>query len=203
MSEHEQHSQQSLQGKNKRTGLIVLCVVLSMLGLAFASVPLYRLFCAVTGFGGTTQEVAKSVSEVDIVKDRVIRVDFNADTSPKLPWRFAPEIKHVDVHPGQQALVAFQAENTSDTPVTGTAIYHVTPVRAGKYFFKTQCFCFDRQTLNANESMTMPVSFFIDPDIVKDPDLDDVKLITLSYSFFVSDTQELEKAKEGFYNQQQ
>ena len=197
----DQH-QQNLNAKNKRMGLIVLFAVFAMTGLAFASVPLYRLFCSVTGFGGTTQNIKISAEDQpDIIKDRLIRVQFNTDISPKLPWDFVPEIKQVEIHPGQQTLVAYHAKNKSDKPITGTAIYNVTPERAGKYFFKTQCFCFDRQTLQPNEDMTMPVSFFIDPDIVKDQDLDDVKIITLSYTFFVSDTQELEKAREGFYNQ--
>ncbi len=191
----------ALHDKNRKTGLIVLLAVSVMVGLSFASVPLYNLFCRVTGFGGTTQKAITAPSADKIVADRTLRIRFNTDISPRLPWSFKPELPEVSLHPGQEALISYTARNNGTAPVTGTAIYNVTPVRAGKYFFKTQCFCFDRQTLSAGEDMHMPVSFFVDPDIMTDPDMDDITTITLSYTFFVSDSQELEKAKEDFYNQ--
>lgn len=190
----------ALAARNRRLGLIVLGVVAGMVALSFAAVPFYNLFCRVTGFGGTTQTAITAPAQGEIVTARTMTVRLNTDVSPRLPWAFAPDIRSVALHPGQEALVSFSALNKSDKPVTGTAVYNVTPVRAGKYFFKTQCFCFDRQTLNPGEEVHMPVSFFIDPDMMTDPDMADVTDITLSYTFFVSDSQELEKASEDFYN---
>jgi len=188
-----------LVAKNQKTALYVLFIVVFMVGLSFASVPLYDLFCRVTGFGGTTQTLAGDAGLPDRIETgRSITVNFNADISSKLSWQFTPDQRSVSVHPGQQALISYSAINTGQTPVTGTAIYNVSPPSAGQYFYKTQCFCFDRQTLLPNEDMNFPVSFFVDPDIVNDPDLDDVRTITLSYTFFVSDSQELEKAQKDF-----
>ena len=167
--------------KNTSTAIAMLSIGLGMFLLAFASVPLYRVFCQVTGFGGTTQE-ASSVP-VQIGK-RIINVQFNADTDPNLPWKFKPEQRQVAVHTGEQTLIYYAAENISDEAVTGVATYNVTPNKAGAYFNKVQCFCFTNQTLNPDEKMPMPVSFFIDPEIENDPNLQDVSTITLSYTFF-------------------
>lgn len=191
-------SQDDLVKKNQKTAAYVCLIVVFMIGLSFASVPLYDLFCRVTGFGGTTQIVADEAGLPDRIETgRLMRVNFNADTSPRLPWDFKADQRSVEVHPGQQALVGFTARNEGSDPITGTAIFNVTPTIAGGYFYKTQCFCFDRQTLQPGETMSFPVNLFIDPDIVNDPDLEDVKTITLSYTFFVSDSQELETAQEG------
>ncbi len=182
--------------KNTRTLLSVFAVVFAMVGLAFASVPLYDLFCRVTGFGGTTQ-----VGGVpDKILEREIRVTFNADTSPRLPWRFKPEQRDITVKIGQEALIAYHASNKADTPTAGTAIYNVTPPKAGKYFHKTQCFCFDEQVLVPGQEMNMPVIFYIDPSLADDPNMDEVRQITLSYSFFPAESKELEDALEAFYN---
>ncbi len=170
-----------------------------MIGLAFASVPLYDAFCRVTGFGGTTQ-VSKAAPAEDEILDRKITVRFNTDTNRNLNWRFQPEIRKIDVNVGQQGLITFKAKNLERNPVAGTAVYNVTPQKAGKYFQKTQCFCFDRQILKPNEEMDMPVVFYIDPSIADDENMDDVKSITLSYSFFKSDSSELDSALEEFYN---
>lgn len=184
--------------KNARIGLSVLGAILVMTGLSFASVPLYGVFCRVTGFAGTTQ-VAEALP--DVVLDRKVTVNFNADTDDGLPWYFAPEQRQIEVKLGQKGFTAFIAKNKTDKPITGAAIYNVTPLKVGKYFHKIQCFCFDEQTLDPHEEANMPVLFFVDPKMDEDPNMDDVKTITLSYSFFKAQTQELDNALEGFYNQ--
>ena len=133
-----------LSRKNARLGLIVLGVVAGMIGLAYASVPLYGLFCRVTGFGGTTQV---SSSLPDVVLERRVIIQFNADTDPHLPWVFKPEQREIEVQLGQRGVTSFYAKNEADQPVTGTALYNVTPLKAGKYFHKIQCFCFCGNTL--------------------------------------------------------
>ena len=183
--------------KNTRVLLLVLGGVFLMGALAFASVPLYGLFCRVTGFAGTTQVSDSLPSEVF---DRKITVRFNTDTSENLPWSFKPETRKLEVNVGQQGLINFITQNKSNQPRTGTAIYNVTPLKAGKYFQKTQCFCFDEQTLTPNQRMNMPVAFYIDPSIMEDEGMDDVSSITLSYTFFESETKELDAALEAFYN---
>lgn len=173
--------------RNAKTGLALSLLVCAMVGLAFASVPLYRLFCQVTGYGGTTQvasEAPESVSE------RRITVRFNADVNPELPWRFAPVQREVILRVGEPGLAFYRAVNLSDRPVTGTATFNVTPLKAGQYFDKTQCFCFDEQRLEAGQEVDMGVSFFVDPAILEDRNLDDVTTITLSYIFFRSVTDE-------------
>ena len=161
--------------------LSLLAIVVGMLGLAYASVPLYRIFCKVTGIGGTTQTAVVAPEQV---LDREIVVRFNADVDPKLPWYFKPQQKEVRVKIGENALAFFEAMNMSDNPVLGTATYNVTPLKAGGYFNKIQCFCFDEQKLDPGQTADMPVSFFIDPEILNDPNMNDVNTITLSYTFF-------------------
>jgi cytochrome c oxidase assembly protein subunit 11 len=170
-------------GRNARTGLALSVLVCAMVGLAFASVPLYRLFCQVTGYGGTTQ-VAESAPET--ISERRITVRFNADVNPELPWRFQPIERAVTLRVGEPGLAFYRAVNLSDRPVSGTATFNVTPLKAGRYFDKTQCFCFDEQRLEAGEEVEMGVSFFIDPAILGDRNLDDVSTVTLSYTFFRS-----------------
>ena len=165
------------------TSLIGITVGMAM--LAYASVPLYRLFCKVTGFGGTTQE---SPAFTGKILPQTITVRFNADTDMKLPWKFEPIEKHVAVHIGENRLVAFRATNLSNQPTRGTATYNVTPHLAGKYFNKIQCFCFTEQHLGAGATANLPVSFFIDPAIIDDPDLKGLSNITLSYTFFSYDS---------------
>lgn len=149
--------------------------------LAFASVPLYRLFCQVTGFGGTSQRTAAHSTHM---VDRSVTITFDANTDRRLPWKFEPLEKSVTVRIGENRLVAFRATNESAVPTRGTATYNVTPFAAGKYFNKVQCFCFEEQRLASNQSVNMPVSFFIDPAILDDPEVRDVTNITLSYTFF-------------------
>jgi len=169
--------------RNAKISVALTLIVGAMVGLTFASVPLYRMFCQVTGYGGTTQ-VATAVPEA--VSERRITVRFNADVNPKLPWKFQPIDHAVSLRVGEPGLAFFRAENLSDRPVTGTATFNVTPLKAGQYFDKTQCFCFDEQRLEAGESVEMGVSFFVDPAILDDRNLDDVSTITLSYTFFRS-----------------
>ena len=186
-----------LHDKNTKTLLIVFGVVFLMVGLAFASVPLYNLFCRVTGFGGTTQT---STSLPDTILERQITVKFNTDVNRKLPWDFESETPEVTLNVGQDALINFVAQNNGDKAVAGTAIYNVTPLKAGKYFHKTQCFCFDYQVLKPNEKMNFPVVFYVDPAMDDDPNMEDVTTITLSYSFFQADSSELDAAMETLYN---
>ncbi len=163
--------------------IALAAVVFGMLGMSFAAVPLYRVFCAVTGYGGTPQigpETSRSVS------DRAITVRFNADTNPNLPWAFAPERKQVTLKLGEQQVAFYAARNQADHPVTGIAVYNVTPEKVGRYFHKTACFCFNEQTLAPNQQMQLPVSFWVDPAIATDPSTADVTVITLSYTFFRS-----------------
>ena len=182
--------------KNALTGLAVMGVVVCMIGLSFASVPLYDLFCRVTGFGGTTQ-VAEALPGNII--DRVITVQFNADINPALAWDFKPEKRSIDVKLGQRGLTAYTARNRLNKPTGGTAIYNVTPLKAGKYFNKIQCFCFDEQILEARQEVSMPVLFYVDPTMNDDPNMDDVHTITLSYTFFPADSEALDTALDAFY----
>lgn len=173
-------------------------VVACMIGLSFASVPLYRLFCKVTGWGGTTTVSSQNTSRVH---DRVITVQFNADVDPRMPWSFTPERREVKVKVGANGFISYSAVNQSSQPVTGTAVYNVTPHKVGSYFNKTQCFCFGEQMLQPGDKTHFPVTFFIDPKIMDDSNMDDVKTITLSYTFYRHDSQELEKAVKKFYNE--
>lgn len=172
--------------RNRRTLVVCVGVVCGMVGLSFASVPLYKVFCAVTGFGGTTQVSAKKSS---VVTERNIRVRFDASTNPELPWQFQPVQREVRLKVGENALAFYRARNISERAITGVATFNVTPQKAGQYFNKIDCFCFSEQTLKPGESADMPVTFFVDPTISEDPNLDDVKTITLSYTFFVAPDQ--------------
>lgn len=184
--------------KNLKMAGMLFALVVLMVGLSFASVPLYDLFCRVTGYGGTTG-VSEQLPEKTL--DRVITVRFNADTSRELPWYFKPDQVSVDVKLGQGGLTSYTARNESAKTVAGTAVYNVSPSKAGEYFKKIQCFCFDEQVLEAGQEVAMPVYFYIDPALNDDPMLDEVKTITLSYTFFKVDGEELDGAMEKFYDQ--
>lgn len=194
---HPAAAADSMTRRNMRTGLIVMGVVLLMVGVAFASVPLYRMFCRVTGFGGTTQ-VAKELPKQ--ILGRKITIRFNADTARGMPWAFRPEIPGVTIRLGERGLVSFRAFNPTDQIISGSALYNVTPAKAGKYFNKIQCFCFQEQVLQAHQSADLPVLFYVDPKMNDDPDMRDVNTITLSYTFFKSDSKALEDAAEASYN---
>lgn len=180
------------QSKRRFTALMLGGVVVGMGGAAYAAVPAYRLFCQVTGFGGTTRR-ADSVPAV--ASDRVIKVQFDANTDPALPWRFRPKQREVALKVGEEGLAFYEAENLSDGPVMGQAGFNVSPAKAGRYFSKIQCFCFNEQVLAAGQRANMPVTFFVDPEMLDDPNMDDVTTITLSYTFFRQDMTEEEIRK--------
>ncbi len=190
--------QQDLAQKNARTISTVLLVVCAMVGLSFASVPLYSVFCRVTGWGGTTQ-VSASLPAPDEIIDRDITVRFDGNTARDLPWNFRPEKISIKVKLGERGFANFIAVNRAQTPTAGTATFNVTPLKAGKYFHKIQCFCFDEQILQPNQKVNMPVLFYVDPKLHDDRNMDDVTTITLSYSFFKTDSDNLEQALEAFY----
>jgi cytochrome c oxidase assembly protein subunit 11 len=170
----------ALAQRNTRTALMMGILVAAMVGLAFASAPLYRAFCSLTGFGGTPLRAEKAPGAVA----GKIGVRFDANVHPGLPWRFEPEQRTVRIAPGQQTKIFYRAQNLSAKPITGQAAYNVTPDQAGKYFNKIQCFCFTEQTLKPGQTVDMPVVFFVDPKILKDEDTKDIDEITLSYTFY-------------------
>ena len=167
--------------RNGTTVALLAAVVCGMVGLSFASVPLYRLFCQATGFGGTTQRAAAAPGRVG---DAFVTVRFDATTAAELGWDFHPLESAVRVHPGEQREVFFRAVNRTSETVTGTATFNVTPTKTGIYFDKLQCFCFNEQQLKPGESREMGVVFFVDPDLLTDPSTSDVRTITLSYTMF-------------------
>src|SRR6476646_5188193 len=169
---------------NGKTALIMFVIVAAMVGLAFASSPLYRAFCEATGFGGTTLRADKAPGAVA----GEVGVRFDANIHPGLPWRFEPEQTTVKVQPGAQTKIFYRAQNLSARTWTGQAVFNVTPDQVGKYFKKIQCFCFSEQTLKAGETVDMPVVFFVDPKIKQDPDTKDIDEITLSYTFYPVET---------------
>ena len=170
----------SLQNRNGRTALIMAGIVAAMLGLAFASVPLYKIFCEITGRGGTTRRADSAPGAVA----GQVQVRFDANIQPGLPWKFYPVERSISVAPGARTQTMYRAENLTDRPVTGRAVYNVSPDQAGRYFNKIACFCFTEQTLKPGESVIMPVVFFVDPKILKDEDTKTIDEITLSYTFY-------------------
>ena len=171
----------STDQKNRRLMLIITAVVVAMVGLSYASVPLYRIFCQVTGFGGTTQvsDVAPGASFDAVPRE----VAFNAHVVPGLKWKFeAPQ--GVSLKPGEETTILYRATNLSDQATTGTSTFNVTPNKIGPYFMKIDCFCFIEQTLQPGESVDMPVVFYLDPEIDTDINTAETPEITLSYTFF-------------------
>lgn len=173
--------------KNNRVALVLATVVVGMVAMAYAAVPLYQLFCQVTGYGGTTQVAAAPQRPV---MERVIKVRFSASTNRDMPWDFRPVQLQQQARVGEQMLAFFEAENGTADTVTGTATFNVTPHKAGAYFNKIECFCFTEQTLAPGARADMPVTYFIDSAIMDDAGLDDVKEIVLSYTFFRSEEDE-------------
>ncbi|HZH10288.1 MAG TPA: cytochrome c oxidase assembly protein [Microvirga sp.] len=171
------------QRKMHRTAYACLGVVVGMIGLAYASVPLYDLFCKVTGFDGTP--VARDSNDSQVL-DRSISVRFDANVAPGLNWRFSPEKPEITVKLGETTTVYYKVTNTGDKPATGIATYNVQPDLAGTYFSKLECFCFTEQTLNPGESLESAVVFYVDPRLVQDSDVKDISSITLSYTYFPS-----------------
>jgi len=163
-----------------RTALFLVLVVFGMTGLAFASVPLYRIFCQVTGFDGTPLRAAAAPGAV--AGDIGVRFDANID--PALPWRFEPVQETVRIHPGERTTIWYRATNLTARTTTGKAIFNVTPAQTGPYFSKIECFCFTEQTLKGGETADMPVVFYVDPKVKDDKDTKDIDEITLSYTFY-------------------
>lgn len=170
------------QRAKRRTALALFGLAGGMVGLAFASVPLYELFCQVTGYGGTP--VVRADRARGAVSEHTVRVGFDANTNPDLPWRFRPVQREITIRIGEEVLAHYTASNLSDRAVAGTATFNVTPHKVGQYVNKVECFCFTEQTLAPGQTVDMPVLFHIDPAILDDPNARDVRIVTLSYTFF-------------------
>jgi len=172
------------QGAKNIVALLLVGLVAGMVGLSFAAVPLYRIFCQATGYNGTPQRASRGADEV---LDRTITVRFDANVDKHLAWSFVPVQKKMDVKIGETSLALFKATNNSDRPITGSAIFNVSPEQIGSYFNKIQCFCFTKQTLAPGASREMPVTFFVDPKMVDDVDTKNLTEVTLSYTFYQND----------------
>jgi cytochrome c oxidase assembly protein subunit 11 len=171
--------------RNLRTGLMAFAGALAMLGLGYASVPLYRLFCQVTGFGGTTMQATESdaARAATLATGQKISIRFDATSAMGMPWTFRPAQATDTVTIGERDIATYVARNDSDQTITGMATFNVTPEQAGKYFNKIQCFCFTEQTLAPGQEVTMPVLYYVDPAMLDDPNMKGVEQITLSYTF--------------------
>ncbi|MDE2517434.1 MAG: cytochrome c oxidase assembly protein [Rhodospirillales bacterium] len=169
------------KGRSNAMGIGLMVVAFGMLGASFAAIPLYKVFCEVTGYGGTPKTVLAAAPGAT---GHFIEVRFNANVNPGLPWRFAPVQPREKAPLGGENVAFYTATNLAKTPVTGIAIYNVSPSKVGKYFHKTACFCFNQQTLGPGEEMQFPLSYWVDPKIATDPSTADVHTITLSYTFF-------------------
>ena len=180
------------RGSHRKTVGALLGVMAVMIGLTAASVPLYRLFCQVTGFGGIPLR-ARAAPEREVA-EKLITVRFDANQAPGLGWEFRPLQAEIRVHPGEEKVIAYRAVNLTKLPMTGAASFNVTPVKAGIYFAKLQCFCFTKQRLDPGQSADLSVSFFVDPEIVDSPDTRDVDTITLSYTMFPADGEEPQRS---------
>lgn len=178
----------TLESRNRRTMFIAFGAALAMLGLGYAAVPLYDLFCRVTGFGGTTQVATEAEANAaermaTIAGGKSFSIRFDANTARNMPWDFRPTQVTDRVAVGQRDMATYIARNNSDQPITGTATFNVEPEQAGRYFNKIQCFCFTEQTLLPGQEIRMPVLYFVDPAVMDDPNMQDVEQITLSYTF--------------------
>ena len=181
----DRQEQQRIEGaRNRRVAMICATVAVAMVGLAYASVPLYRLFCQVTGFGGTPQRVERPSTAA---AGRQITVRFDANVGPGLSWDAVPLVTRIETHVGENGLAFYRVTNRSDRRVVGTATFNVTPDQAGAFFNKVECFCFTEQWLEPGETAELPVSFFVDPAIDKDIDGARIRDITLSYTFYPVD----------------
>lgn len=185
--------------KNQKTLTYIGLFVVFMIGMSFAAVPAYRLFCQVTGWDGTPKILSEPATAED-AREREVLVQFTSRVDDGLDWTFKPLQKRVNAQVGVSNLVGYKAENESRDVLTGTSVYNVTPAKAAKYFHKTQCFCFARQTLAPGQSENFPIEFYLDPAFVEDEEMEDVKIITLSYVFYPADSPELDAAIEAGYN---
>jgi cytochrome c oxidase assembly protein subunit 11 len=191
---HAEHSPKQDPDGNRRLAFRLVTLVAVMIGLSFAAVPLYRLFCQVTGYAGTTQRADAPSAQAT---DQVISIRFDANIASELKWSFQPVENRIDLRIGENRLAFYKAVNRTDTPLTGTATFNVTPELAGAYFNKVDCFCFTEQTLGPGQEVDMPVSFFIDPAILDDPDARNIEEITLSYTFFKVEMEDKSAAEAG------
>jgi cytochrome c oxidase assembly protein subunit 11 len=180
--------------KKARFGLIAALIPFCMLGAAYASVPLYQLFCQITGYGGTTQIATQAANHV---LARTIKVRFDANTAPGVPWSFIPEKPVVELKLGENGLAFYKVKNNSNVPVTAVATYNVTPHKVGPYFQKLECFCFQDRTLQPGEEMELPVIFYVDPALATDKNVKEVTEVTLSYTFFKAGSAELAQNQTG------
>ena len=171
------------EGSNRRVALLAALGALAMLGLGYASVPLYRLFCQATGFNGTTQRATAAQAAALHATGRPITNRFDANVAPGMKWQFRPEQVTQDGHIGERKMAVFYAKNISNHAIVGHAVFNVTPEQTGAYFHKIQCFCFNNQRLEAGQEVRMPVIYYVDPDMLKDPNARDIEEITLSYTF--------------------
>ncbi|CAH2269969.1 jg9712 [Pararge aegeria aegeria] len=180
------------QKKIRSTMNYMIALGVMTVGLSYAAVPLYRIFCQAYSYGGTVgqSDADESISKMLAVKERPLKIRFNADVASSMQWNFKPQQGDITVVPGETALAFYTALNPTDKPVIGISTYNVIPFEAGQYFNKIQCFCFEEQQLNPHEKVDMPVFFYIDPEFMEDPKMEYVDEIVLSYTFF--------EAKEGF-----
>ena len=185
MSKQETHMKTG--PKNGKVAYVLVATVACMLGLAYASVPLYQIFCQVTGYGGTPKRIDVAFNKVI---EREVTVQFSANLNKDMPWDFAPKQREQHMKIGEQRIAYYEAYNPTDKPITGLAVFNVTPLKAGSYFSKIDCFCFTEQTLQPGERVDMPVVYTVDPEIDQDRNLDEVKEITLSYTFFVTEDED-------------
>ena len=176
-------NQNNLKAQNKKVIFLITFVGMLMLSLSYAAVPLYDIFCRVTGFGGTTQIASSAPGSSGHPN---INIRFESNITDSLNWDFYSKTKTVKIPMGEEKTIYYFAKNLSDEPIVGTATFNVTPAKVGQYFMKIDCFCFVEQLLNPGESMNMPVTFFIDPDLYKDENVQEVNEITLSYTFMKS-----------------
>ncbi|HEY0957686.1 MAG TPA: cytochrome c oxidase assembly protein [Novosphingobium sp.] len=185
--------------QNRKVAMIAAGVAVAMLGLGYASVPLYRIFCQVTGFGGTTMRVTEAQAATVRTVDKTMIIRFDGNVERDMPWQFQPVQNKDTVSVGARDMAVFTAKNLSNEPITGTASFNVAPEQAGKYFSKIQCFCFTEQTLKPGEEVRMPVLYYVDPKILDDPDTRDIDEITLSYTFHktAEGAKALDRAKNG------
>jgi cytochrome c oxidase assembly protein subunit 11 len=179
----DQDRQALLARRNRRTAAAAFGVVAGMVGLSFAAVPLYDLFCRVTGYNGTPMIGTRAPDQPG---EAVVTIRFNANTQPNLPWRFEPAQPAVQLRVGEEAVGFYRARNLSSAPATGVSTYNVTPEVVGRYFHKTACFCFEEQTLTPGQEVDMPLAFWVDPRIATDPNTRGIRTITVSYTFFRS-----------------
>jgi len=168
----------------QKTTVQTVSVVLFMGAMGWAAVPLYDLFCRVTGYGGTTNTAAASSG---VVLDQTMRIRFDASVARDFPWSFKPVDRVAEIKIGEVGLAFYEAHNPTDTPIAGTASYNVSPYEAGRYFTKIDCFCFELQVLQPGETVLMPVTYFVDPEILDDRDAGGTHTITLSYTFHATD----------------